>query len=356
MYTLTMPSTAGTYPVHIGEGAIALLSAYLPHHEVLIVTDQKVKAYHLTTLMNQLQNKHVSVFTLSEAPERDKTLDGYRRLLDFALARRFSRQGCVLAFGGGAVGDFAGFFAATYMRGVDYLQLPTTLLAHDSSVGGKVALNHGNVKNVVGHIYFPKAVLYDLTFLSTLPKEEWDSGLGELIKHDLLNDGTLINDLSACPSPLTIVTRRLPDYIRQAMETKARYVGTDFYDKQQTRKFLNLGHTLGHAIESAYGVRHGLAVLYGLCFDVYLKRPELAKEYFQLFRTCGFFNDMPALDGETLRLMMVHDKKNQSPETLHFISLIGIGQPCSVFLTHDEFLSRFQSFQNEVATNHGFTR
>ena len=348
MKTLFIEGDQGKYPVIIGEGVIQTLPQYITTDHVLIVTDENVKTYHLDTLKSVVKEKNVSVFTLSHQPEQNKNLRTFEKLINFALQNNFPRSGLVLAFGGGAVGDFAGFFASTFMRGVDYIQLPTSILAHDSSVGGKVALNHYGIKNIIGSFYSPKAVIYDLSFLSTLPKEEVLSGFGELIKHDFLSDGTLIKRLESIKSIDEVSTEYLESLFVNAVRTKARYIKDDLYDELKTRKYLNLGHTLGHAIESEYGIKHGIAILYGICFDWYLSRKVEAINHYHLFKRLGFFESIPQLDPEQLLLRMVHDKKNKDSNNLHFISLEKIGKPFSIYLTHNEFRTIFNQFITEV--------
>lgn len=344
MRTLSIETPIGTYPVILGDGVIEHLLDFIEGQPLLIITDERVSILHLDVLLARLNEYNVSVFTLSEHPERDKNLSKYEELITYALSIGFPRKGNVIAFGGGAVGDFAGYFAATYMRGVDYIQVPTTLLAHDSSVGGKVAVNHDGVKNVVGCFYAPKAVLFDLTFLKTLPEEEIYSGCGELIKHDLLGDGTFIDQLKALNHLSDLYHNDLEGLLEKAILTKYDYIKDDVYDTSGKRKYLNLGHTLGHAIEGIYGIRHGIAILYGLCYSTYLLNEDDGLEWFRLFSRLGFFQSLPKIDANRLLDVMVHDKKNRNDQELHFIGLKQIGEPVSIYLTPSDFISTFQQF------------
>lgn len=349
MKELTIETPIGSYPVQIGRGILKeLVHAIDKTSPVLIVTDENVAKFHLDTLIEVLKDYKTFIFTLGPTPEKDKQLTTYAKLVTFVLDAKLSRKTTVLAFGGGAVGDFAGYFAATYMRGVPFIQVPTTLLAHDSSVGGKVALNHGGVKNIIGTFYQPKAVIYELSFLDTLPLEEKRSGLGELIKHDLLSDGSFLNKLIHYNEIEDVFKDevRFEEELTRAIEIKYSYLKDDVYDQGGKRKYLNLGHTLGHGMEAHYGIPHGEAILFGLCFSLYLTQEEIGIEFYHHFLRLGFFRFMK--DGFNMNIddllnAMDHDKKNVD-EKLHFISLDQIGKPNSIFLTHEAFTSTFHQF------------
>lgn len=200
--------------------------------------------------------------------ELSKSLENYGRVLGSLAANRVNRDGVLWAVGGGVVGDLAGFAAATYLRGIDCIQVPTTLLAMvDSSVGGKTGINLTAGKNLVGAFHHPRAVVIATEFLATLPGREFAAGMAEVIKYGLLGDAALFARLER--EPLTVKSADLADVIRRCCEMKAEVVRADERETASTdgRALLNLGHTFGHAIEQATGFReylHGEAVAVGL--------------------------------------------------------------------------------------------
>jgi 3-dehydroquinate synthase len=210
----------------------------------------------------------VPVLTL-EAGEASKSLIGFGRALDFLAGHKLDRGGVLFAVGGGVIGDLGGFAAASYLRGIDYVQVPTTLLAMvDSSVGGKTGINLAAGKNLVGAFHQPRAVFISTQLLATLPAREFAAGMAEVIKYGLLGDRGLFDDLER--TPLTVGDGRLADVVRRCCALKARIVEADERETaaEGGRALLNLGHTFGHAIENVAGYGtylHGEAVAIGLC-------------------------------------------------------------------------------------------
>jgi len=241
-----------------------------------IITDQTVADLHMASIRRQLEN----VFPLTaqrvstvEPGEGSKSLSVYQRLLEEGIEQGATRKTMILAVGGGMIGDLAGFVAATFLRGVPFLQIPTTLLAHDSSVGGKVGLNLRWGKNLVGAFYQPSAVLYDPAFLQTLSDREWRSGFFELLKHGLLARLTFAEELIGLGLS-DIKQLPLADWISAGIQVKQHIVEQD---ERETgiRAFLNYGHTFGHAVEYASeDLSHGEAVGIGLVFVSILEGNE----------------------------------------------------------------------------------
>lgn len=204
-----------------------------------------------------------------EAGEGAKSIDGLGRVLEFLASHRVDRTGALFAVGGGVVGDLGGFAAASYLRGIDFIQVPTTLLAMvDSSVGGKTGINLAAGKNLAGAFHQPRGVFIDTDFLATLPPREFAAGMAEVIKYGLLGDAVLFAQLEH--GPLTATSADLPDVIRRCCALKARIVESDERElaAEGGRALLNLGHTFGHAIEqvAGYGTYlHGEAIAIGLC-------------------------------------------------------------------------------------------
>ncbi len=197
MSKIEIQTSSKQYPVWVGFDILSTLPEQIELlgtiSSILVIVDETVQGLHLPTLLNVLpKENHVYVVPNGEGC---KTFSVYEEVLTFALEKRLDRKSLVIAFGGGAVGDLAGFVASTYMRGIPFIQVPTTLLAHDSAVGGKVAINHKLGKNMIGQFHQPVAVVYDLNFLKTLPEEEWLSGFGEVIKHSMLDEHHFYEEL-----------------------------------------------------------------------------------------------------------------------------------------------------------------
>jgi len=235
----------------------------------LIVTDSNVAAYHLPTVAAAL-SKAGSKWRVLEVPpgESSKSMDSFGRLIDQALSEPVDRQTLVVALGGGVVGDLAGFLAATLLRGLPFVQIPTSLVAQvDSAIGGKTGVNHTSGKNLVGSFYQPRLVLIDTSVMQTLPLNEWMDGLSEVVKYGLIADEDLARFLL---SRWERIVGRKPDVVepmvRRCVEIKADVVSRD-ETEQGLRATLNFGHTFGHAIERTAGYgsfTHGQAVAVGM--------------------------------------------------------------------------------------------
>jgi len=270
MNTLTVELGARSYPILIGAGLLGqakVLQEHIARRDVLLVSNTTVAPLYAAALVAGLSSRRVVEAVLPDG-EAHKTLGQVSRLMDVLVANRFNRDCVVVALGGGVIGDMAGFAAACYQRGVDYVQVPTTLLAQvDSSVGGKTGVNHPGGKNLIGAFYQPVAVLADTDTLSTLPDRELRAGLAEVIKYGLIRDAEFFAWMEAhMEGLLAREPAALAHAIRRSCEIKAQVVARDERE-QGERALLNLGHTFGHAIESATGYTqwlHGEAVGVGL--------------------------------------------------------------------------------------------
>ncbi|MCQ2062660.1 MAG: 3-dehydroquinate synthase [Fibrobacter sp.] len=268
------PSSGGRYPIFIGKNITPDASCLLEGlklsqtHEFLICTDTTI-AKAQNEMLRELrgQANRCPIFKF-QAGERNKTLHNLNQLYSFMLHRGYTRKSCLLQFSGGVVGDMAGFGAATYQRGIPFIQFPTTLLSMvDSSVGGKVAVNHAEGKNMIGAFYQPQAVVCDLSVLSTLPANEYLAGLAEIVKYGVIYDEEFFsyieNHVEEIKKHDYDVLRHL---ILRSCEIKAEVVGID--EKEAgLRAILNYGHTFGHAIEKITGYElfsHGIAVSLGM--------------------------------------------------------------------------------------------
>lgn len=235
----------------------------------MIVTDEHVAALTwFQDLKTTIEGVCTRIVIATIPPgEQSKSLSEAERLYDLAFAAGLDRDTWVLAIGGGVVGDLAGFVAATYMRGVSFVQIPTTLLAHDSSIGGKVAVNHPKGKNIIGAFYQPCAVLYDVSTLQSLPEREYKSGLTEAVKHALIADRALWDWLKEHHQAIRNRDPKiLPELLFLSCSVKARIVGNDEKELNE-RALLNFGHTFGHAFETLLGygaLTHGEAVSIGM--------------------------------------------------------------------------------------------
>ncbi|MEP7243104.1 MAG: 3-dehydroquinate synthase [Gammaproteobacteria bacterium] len=278
MNTLRVELGSRSYPILIGAGLLSraeLLAAQVPGRDVLLVTNTTVGPLYSAALKQGLGERRIVEVTLPDG-ESHKTLATVSRVLDVLVANRFARDGTVVALGGGVVGDMAGFAAASYQRGIAYVQVPTTLLAQvDSSVGGKTGVNHPGGKNLIGAFHQPSAVIADTDTLKTLPDRELRAGLAEVIKYGLISDAPLFAWLEQNVEKLLAHdAEALTHVIRRSCEIKAEIVGRDERE-QGDRALLNLGHTFGHALESTTGYTkwlHGEAVGAGLLMAATMSR------------------------------------------------------------------------------------
>jgi len=270
METLTVALDERSYPIYIGEDLLGQLSLFQPHitgKQVCIVTNTTLESLYLQTLQQTLSDYDVTSVVLPDG-EAFKSLEVLTRIFDELLEARHNRNTTVIALGGGVVGDMAGFAAACYQRGVNFIQVPTTLLSMvDSSVGGKTGVNHPLGKNMIGAFYQPQAVIADVSVLRTLPARELSAGVAEVIKYGLISDADFFSWLESHLSELLAMdTDALICAVRRSCENKARVVAADEREGG-IRAILNLGHTFGHAIETAQGYGnwlHGEAVAAGM--------------------------------------------------------------------------------------------
>jgi 3-dehydroquinate synthase len=310
-----------SYPIIIGPQLLsdaALLDAHVAARDLLIVTNETVAPLYLDTLTKSLRNRRVGTLVLRDG-EQYKTLESFGTILDALIEGRFNRDAAVVALGGGVIGDMAGFAAASYQRGIDYIQVPTTLLAQvDSSVGGKTAVNHPKAKNMIGAFHQPRAVLADIATLASLPKREFSAGLAEVVKYGLIHDVEFLAWLERNVSALNARDPAAVAFaVRRSCEIKAAIVGADERE-QGLRAILNLGHTFGHAIETATGYTewlHGEAVAAGMvaAADLSHRLGWVSREDLQrtidLLRRFDLPVAPPRIGADRARQLMGMDKK-----------------------------------------------
>ncbi len=257
------------YKIEIGSGikkrVVKFISENLNCSKIIIITDENVQKYHLNNLIYTLSELNMEIiYYVIPATEESKDLKYAKEIYELLANNLFSRDDLIIALGGGVVGDLSGFVAATYKRGIYYIQMPTTLLSQvDSSVGGKVAINISQGKNLVGAFYQPNYVLIDTDYLKTMPNRELKNGLGEVIKYAFISSKYLYDLL--VKHSLDSINECLNEIIYECCSVKRDIVMVDEYD-MGLRMVLNFGHTLAHAIETHYGYayRHGEAVAMGM--------------------------------------------------------------------------------------------
>ena len=259
-----------SYPILIAQGLLSqsgCLSSYAQGEQVMIVTNTTVAPLYLASAIEAFAGKTVATLVLPDG-EQYKNLDILQTIYDALIDGKFDRGVTLAALGGGVIGDMTGFAAATYQRGVDFIQIPTTLLAQvDSSVGGKTAVNHPRGKNMIGAFHQPRCVLIDIATLLTLPEREFQAGLAEVIKYGLIADAEFFNWLEHNAQALLARNESALMYaIEKSCQLKAKVVSQDERERG-ARALLNFGHTFGHAIETAQGYQdwlHGEAVAAGM--------------------------------------------------------------------------------------------
>lgn len=311
-----------SYPIYIDSGIIANAGLYQQHirgNNVLIVCDDNTARHYLPAMESLLSNYHCVSVTLP-AGEAHKNLDTVNRIYDALMENRFDRNSTLIALGGGVVGDICGFAAATFQRGVNFIQVPTTLLAQvDSSVGGKTGVNHALGKNMIGAFHQPACVIADMDTLKSLPDRELRAGLAEVIKYGLIDDAEFYHWVDDnLTELLALNTEKLAFTVTRCCANKARIVAADEREAGQ-RALLNLGHTFGHAIETATGYGnwlHGEAIAAGMCMAARFSADSghLANEVVyaiaNLFERTGLPNQPPAdMTSEQFIELMYRDKK-----------------------------------------------
>jgi len=266
--TIVVALGSRSYPIHVGPDLLAKPELYgVTAKQVLIVTNEVVAPLYLKAVQTALRGRDLETVILPDG-ERHKTLATFTTVIDRLIDARFHRDCCLVALGGGVVGDLTGYAAASYQRGVDFVQVPTTLLAQvDSSVGGKTAVNHPRAKNMIGSFHQPIAVLADTGTLHTLPPRELGAGLAEVIKYGVIVDAPFFDWLEEHVDDLRRLDSGALTYaIRRSCEIKAAIVAED--EREQGRRaLLNLGHTFGHALEAIGNYErwlHGEAVAIGI--------------------------------------------------------------------------------------------
>ncbi len=359
MHTLHVELGERSYPIYIGRDLLndpQLLGAHLTGSQVVVVTNETVSPLYLDRLLAILGERALVTEVILPDGEQFKNLETLNQIFDRMMHDRHNRSTTMIALGGGVVGDITGFAAACYQRGVNFIQVPTTLLSQvDSSVGGKTAVNHPLGKNMIGAFYQPQAVLIDINTLHTLPPREFAAGLAEVVKYGLICDLPFYRWLQEqTPRLLAREEAALAEAIERSCSSKAAVVAADEREGG-LRAILNLGHTFGHAIETAQGYGkwlHGEAVAVGMLMAMELSarrgwiEPAEVVAFRDLLRVINLPVAPPAdmTPGQYLDLMG-RDKKVIDGR-LRLVLLRGMGEACIVDdATEEELVSLLETFR-----------
>ena len=334
-----------SYPIFIGQKLFkeyALIKDYIHNKRVAIVTNTTIEPLYLNEIKELFGHEDILSIVLPDG-EKYKTHESLNSIYDQLLANKYGRDSLLIALGGGVIGDITGYAAATYMRGIDFIQMPTSLLSQvDSSVGGKTGINHSLGKNMIGAFYQPKCVLINIDVLKTLPDRELSAGLAEVIKYGLIRDKSFFAWLE---KEMHVLLEKNPESLMHAIsvscENKANVVSEDeFESKKGIRATLNFGHTFGHAIENAMGYGkwlHGEAVACGMVMASFISKEQgwLSEQDFErikrLISQANLPLNPPAIDEKRFLDLMLSDKKAIHGQ----INLVLLKKIGNAFLTAD---------------------
>jgi len=355
MRSLQLPLKDKPYTINIGSALISDAALFRPHcsgNKQLIVSNNIVAPLYLEKLKTALGKKEVHQIIIEDG-EINKSKTSFFKILDYLVENQFRRNDTLIALGGGVIGDLAGFAAASYQRGMNLIQVPTSLLSQvDSSVGGKTAINHPAGKNLIGAFYQPSVVIIDTDSLDTLPQREYFSGLGEIVKYALLGESRIAELLQL--EQKKIFNRDkviLQEIIYLSCQMKADIVASDEKEEGQ-RALLNLGHTFAHALETMTGYKyylHGEAVAIGLLMALNLSQrkgliaPTLETEYKHLLESLNLPTRVePKLDINEFLSVMKKDKKNQT-SAYRLVLVKGDKKNCHCVIQEENDLSAIRA-------------
>ncbi len=313
---ITVKSNYGDYDIKIAKNSInSIKSFYKNQNRAVIITDDGVPKQWVESVLEQYENP---LLIKVKSGEKSKSFSRVKKIIKQMLEENITRHDFIIALGGGVIGDLAGFVASTYMRGIQYINIPTTLLAQvDSSIGGKVAINFSDRKNIVGNFYPPKKVIVDSEVLSTLAHKDILCGIGEVIKYGCIADETIIESLKQENFDFS-------ELVIKCLNVKKRIVENDEFESSE-RKLLNFGHTIGHAVEILKGkkITHGHAVVIGMIKIT--SNEEIKKELIEVAKKFDFdvnvaFNNRKALE------IIGNDKKTLNKNELEIVLLKKIGE------------------------------
>ena len=344
--------------IYVGSNIISKLNDYTKDFDkILIFSNETIADLYFEKFKSTLNEKDKIFYFAIKDGEEYKNIESILPVYDFMLENNFSRKSLIISLGGGVICDMGGYISATYMRGIEFIQVPTSLLAQvDASVGGKVAINHPKCKNMIGSFKNPYRVIIDVEFLKTLPKREFKSGMGELLKHSFLTkDKSYLEYIENNVEKIKNLDNGvLENIVEQSIRIKKHYVDIDPFEKGE-RAFLNLGHTYAHALESFFDYKaytHGEAVAKGVIFDLELsllrgkidtKYLEKAKNIFKLF---DIDTDLIYLPSNKFISLMKKDKKNSFNKIITIL-LDGEGHLSKTEVQEDEIIRIIDKYKND---------
>lgn len=339
------------YMEHDYTRLVGAIKEVITPSNICVITDTNVEKLYLEkicTLLKEIAPVHDAVF---EAGEHAKQLNTVTHIYDTLLSAQVDRSSLIVALGGGVVGDLAGFVASSYMRGIPFIQIPTTIVAqNDSSIGGKVGVDYLNHKNMVGAFYNPLLIYTNIKTLNTLPEREFCGGISEVIKHGIIRDSNLFEYLEN--NKEAILQRQedvLVEMTYQSAAVKTKVVEED-QKESHLRKILNFGHTIGHAIEtlSDFTLNHGECVAYGMVMASYISyrrnyvTEEVLKRIENLCKTYHLLSAFPTFDLQAVVNQTHYDKKKAHGQ-IAFVLIKGIGHSCIVNdVTEQEMIDALQ--------------
>ncbi len=343
MHIETVNLEDNSYPIFIGEGAslsFENFDGYIAGKDIAIITNEVVAPLYLNEISDLFSHMNVIEYILPDG-EQEKKLKTVHKIIDRLMEAGLGRDSTLIALGGGVVGDITGFTASIFMRGINFIQIPTTLLAQvDASVGGKTAVNHKSGKNLIGSFYQPQCVICDSIFLATLEATEISAGLAEIIKYGLIFDSEFFQWLQKNMQQILSNDRAAVDYvIQRSCAIKAEIVAQD-EKEQSVRALLNFGHTFGHAIEKLTGYgnwTHGDAVAVGMVLAARLSEnmslitPEDVQNIEEILTAANLPISLPNINPAELLAAMQSDKKVKD-RNIQLVLLKNIGE---AFLTAD---------------------
>lgn len=329
MRRIDIRTSGGEYPIILGKNIISQLKEYISDYDkILLLSNEDIGNIYFKRVLQELKDERIRVFTIPEG-ESFKNLETLSIIYDYMAKENFSRKSLIISLGGGVVCDIGGFVGATYMRGIDFIQIPTSLLAQvDASIGGKTGVDTQYGKNLIGAFKQPKAVFIDVSFLSTLPKEQFSSGMAEVIKHSLIiEDKEYFEFLKVKREKIiSLDSDNLIEMIAKSCDIKREIVERDEFEKGD-RALLNLGHTYGHSIEKLFnfkGMTHGEGVAKGIIFELELSKilneidEDRIEEIKDIFKSYGLDPNPIYYPEEIILEIMKKDKKN-SFDKINFI-------------------------------------
>jgi 3-dehydroquinate synthase len=340
MKKIIVNSGNSNYPVIIDNSFFnklpGILESFGVHNNLYIVIDQNVFKHYKELIVNTFSNSGNKIYYyILPSGESTKSEIHLKKIYKSLLENNFGRDTTLIAIGGGVTGDIAGYTAATYMRGIHLIHIPTTLLAMiDSSIGGKTGINFEKRKNIIGAFYQPRLVFIDTKFLTTLPQREINSAIGELIKYGLISNENFYDFLFKNTDKIkSLDIKAVSRSIIESVSIKAAIVSQDEFETKGIRKILNLGHTFAHAIESSMGfkIKHGEAVIIGIICALFLSRSygllkeEELKKLLHFPCSIAIPRSAKNFDNKAVIKAMINDKKNINDKIM-FVLLTGPGQ------------------------------